>query len=230
MVQRNMTWLLLGLVMSATTAVTILICVQVSSAQQRSPALEITSPPDGTEVAPGDTITVVVTPAPDTTFAQVIIIGEGPIGFSEVKTAQPFDFSLTIPANIRLGTYQLTASGATGPGTGVDSSPITLRVEKPGPVLQLSVQPTQIHFESEGEQMPLRVIGTFSDGTTDITESSRTTYTSNDVDVAKVSETGVVTAVGPLPPGTTEVTTEIVVSHGDQSVVVPVIFRPAKAP
>ncbi|MFQ5961600.1 MAG: Ig-like domain-containing protein [Candidatus Methylomirabilales bacterium] len=168
--------------------------------------------------------------SPRWNFAQVIIIGEGPIGFSEVKTAQPFDFSLTIPANIRLGTYQLTASGATGPGTGVDSSPITLRVEKPGPVLQLSVQPTQIHFESEGEQMPLRVIGTFSDGTTDITESSRTTYTSNDVDVAKVSETGVVTAVGPLPPGTTEVTTEIVVSHGDQSVVVPVIFRPAKAP
>lgn len=198
--------------------------IKVGSAQQ-GPTLQITSPPDGTVVAPGDTVLVVVTPAPDTTFAQVIIIGQGPIGFSEVKTSPPFEFSLTIPVDIRLGTYRLTASGATGPGTGVESSPITLIVEKPDPVLQLRAEPPRIFFRFAGRQRRLRVIGTFSDGITDVTESSQTTYTSNDVNVATVSETGVVTAVGTVPPGATEITTEIIVSHADLLVAVPVIFR-----
>ena len=188
----------------------------VSHAQGTPPALQITSPANGTVVAPGETITVVVAPAPGMTFSHVIILGENPIGDSQIKTAPPYEFSLTIPTNISARSYRITARGVITPGTGAKSLPISLTVEKPEPIAQIRVEPTLIKFESISDQIPLRVIGTFSDGKKlTITESTHTTYTSGNQNVASVDHLGLVTAVG---PGTTQIT----VGYGGQSIKVPV--------
>ena len=226
--RRQTEWLLSGLLAVAVTVTSVsLIHTLLSHAQESQPTLQITSPPDGTVVAPGETITVVVTPATGINFVSVIIVGEDAIGFSEAKIAPPFEFSLTIPSNISPRDYQIRARAAITPGTGAKSSPITLIVEKPDPVLQLRAEPQTIYFEFTGDRIPLSVIGTFSDGKTlDIAESTRTTYSSNDPTVATVDSTGVVMAVGPGPIGIPEISTEIIVRNVDKSVVVPVIFHP----
>jgi len=202
--------------MALILTMTIILVFPHASPAQSQPALEITFPQDGTVVAPGEMITVVVTPSPGMTFVQVMIIGEGPIGFSEVKTTAPFEFMLTIPMSIGLRSYRISASGAIGPGIGAESPAITLIVEKPGALLELRVEPKLINFEEPGQRMPLRVIGTFSDGTTlGITESTQTTYNSSDPNVATVDNRGIVNAVGPGK-------TDIIVSYGSQSLSVPV--------
>ncbi len=190
-----------------------------SSLAQSQPLLQITSPPDGTIVAPGQTITVVVTPAPGVNFVLVGIFGEDPIVSDQVLSAPPFQFSLTIPTRISAGSYKIFASGATAPGQGGESDPITLDVEPSLPITKIRVEPLTVTFKAAGERMPLAVIGTFSDGSTmEITRSSRTTYSSNDTRVATVSSTGMVAAVG---PGTTGAT-GVIVRFGNQSVPIPV--------
>ncbi len=189
------------------------------SLAQSQPLLQITSPPDGTIVAPGQTITVVVTPAPGVNFILVGILGEHPIGSDQVLSAPPFQFSLTIPTKISAGRYKIFAFGATAPGKGGQSATISLDVEPSLTITKIRVEPLTVTFKSAGERMPLAVIGTFSDGSTmRITRSSRTTYSSNDTRVATVSSTGVVTAVG---PGTTGAT-GVIVRFGNQSVPIPV--------
>lgn len=230
MIKRNRMSRISGLWTVAIAAISVLICITGSPAQQGPPALEITSPLDGTVVAPGETITVVSTPAPGTNLALVMIIGGRGVGPSDAKDTPPFEFFLTIPANTPLGTYRLRASGATAQGTPATSPAIAIQVERSDPVLQLRVKPTQVHFRRPGQRMPLRVIGTFADGTTNVTDSSEITYTSSDLNIATVSATGGVTAVGPIPLGTTELTSEILVAYRGQSVVVPVIFQPVFIP
>ncbi len=189
------------------------------SLAQSQPLLQITSPPDGTIVAPGQTITVVVTPAPGVNFILVGILGEHPIGSDQVLSAPPFQFSLTIPTKISAGRYKIFAFGATAPGKGGQSATISLDVEPSLTITKIRVEPATVTFESAGDRMPLAVFGTFSDGSTmEITRSSRTTYSSNDTRVATVSSTGMVTAVG---PGTTGAT-GVIVRFGNQSVPIPV--------
>src|SRR6476660_968543 len=44
---------------------------------QSPPLLQVTSPPDGTVVHPGDTVTIVVAPSTGVSFAMVALFGEG---------------------------------------------------------------------------------------------------------------------------------------------------------
>lgn len=192
-----------------------------SPAQQIQPnfqirsTLEITSPRDGALVAPGQTITVVVSPAPGTAVeGGIFILGEGPLPNSVSKTNSPYSFSLTIPTKIRPGNYQITAVGGVQPLL-VRSRPITLTVEKTEPIADLRVEPTFVNLGFVGDQFPIRVIGTFSDGTTlDLEESSQTTY-SYDSTVINVDGSGTVIAVGGGK-------TNLVVHYGNKSVSVPV--------
>src|SRR5256885_1569179 len=84
-------------VVSTILLLAILSSSNATPAQQNQPLLRITSPVDGTVVNRGQTITVVATPLPGINFSKVIIIGEGPIGFSQILTTPPFQFSVTIP-------------------------------------------------------------------------------------------------------------------------------------
>jgi hypothetical protein len=189
-----------------------------SSSGAQQPLLRITAPTDGTVVTPGQTVTVIATAAQGITFSKVLIIGEDPIGFSNIQTNPPFQFLVPVPQDISPGRYYLTASGVIVPGRGAESDPVALVVERTDSPIKMTVQPPKIILDSKGEQIPLMVMGIFADGSSsEITRSSYTTYRSNDANIAAVSASGVVTAAG-----SGNRMTVIVVSYRGQSVSVPV--------
>src|SRR5207249_86794 len=104
-----------------------------------------------------------VMPATGFTFSNgVAVIGTDPLGGTDALTAPPFQYSLNVPTLIRPGLYYLTAIGADGHAV-VFSSSISIDVERSDFPTQLGVEPTQIFFESQGEQLPLRIVGSFAD-------------------------------------------------------------------
>jgi hypothetical protein len=165
-------------------------------AQTAPPALQITAPASGTVVAPGQTVSVTVV-ASGGTFSQVGLIAEYPIGFSSLLTAAPFQFSVTVPANAGVGTYHLTAVGNAGQSSLVESYPVTLYVERADSPTAIAIQPSTIILEAQGQQMPLQVLATFSDGTVqDVSGSSQLSYSSSNAAVATANARGWVSAVG----------------------------------
>jgi hypothetical protein len=142
------------------------------------PKVQITSPKDGALAHPGENILVTVSSS-GATFAQMVVIGQDPIGFSQILTAPPYQFSIQIPSDIAPGIYTLTASGAISPGNGLDSDPISIDVERPDQPISIRTEPsTGLHLDI-GERTGLRVIGKYNDcSTIDLTESTQTTYSS----------------------------------------------------
>ncbi len=158
-----------------------------------APSLTITAPADGSSAAPGQTLAVTVTTSGS--FTQVVLVGEGPIGYSSIITASPYQFSLPIPANISPGRYSLTALGVSATGNAT-SAAITISVERPDAPVQIDVAPTILYLPV-GARVPLRVVGTYADGTQlDITHSVSTTFSSTSASAATVDTQGYVTAVG----------------------------------
>jgi Bacterial Ig domain/IPT/TIG domain len=179
--------------------------------------LQITSPVDGAVVRPGQTLTISVSASPPSAFQSMIIIGQGPLGYSQILTGPPYQFSLQVPADISPRRYRITADGVTAPGQGASSPSVTLSVERADSPVSLKTEPSVLQFRMVGDLCPLHVIGSYADGTeTDITESLSTTYASNDPAIATVNSFGVVTA---MAPGTTRI-----VVNGSYSL--PVTVRP----
>ncbi len=159
-----------------------------------SNALAITSPANGAVVAPGQAVTVLVSSPINYKFLAVLVIGEGPIG-----TAGPLDlpaqFSLTVPSDIPLRKYGVTAMGVTPAGQQVAAG-IQIDVERPDMPVSLSYQLRQLIFEAEDEETRWGVTARFADGKVfDVTESTKVTYSSSDPDVATVDENGTVRSV-----------------------------------
>lgn len=180
----------------AVLLVTMLAIGHIAVGQQ--PLLQITSPTDGTVVNPGQTVSVVVTAPSGVPFTNVFVVGQDPIGFSNVVGTAPFQFSVTIPKIINAGQYQLTAVATTGSGPEVDSEPVTIDVERADTPTKLVASLPLLVFESQGAQIPVRISGAFSDGSfLDLTESSNMTYSSSNTSVATVNSMGMVTAVAP---------------------------------
>jgi len=106
----------------------LLLCLSMSSLLGQS--LQITSPADGTTVNPGQTLTVTVNASG--TFQQVILIGSNPMGFSQMLSNPPYQFTIQIPTTISPGWYSLTADSVTSPGQGASSNPCNrLKVRSP---------------------------------------------------------------------------------------------------
>jgi hypothetical protein len=148
-------------------------------------------------------VTVTVADSPAGGFQDVIVVGQNPIGFSQVLTSPPYQFSILIPPDISPRRYAVTADGVIAPGQGATSEPIILAVERADAPTSIYVEPSVLDFDLTGDDCSLRVVGRYADGSqTDITESLYTTYASNDPSVATVNSTGVVTAVA---PGTTRI-------------------------
>lgn len=160
--------------------------------------LQITSPADGTVVRPGQSVSVVVAASPGGSFQQVALIGERELGLTGPLTSEPYQFTLQVPANIVLGRFRITASGATSPGQGVYSPSIALDVERADSPTGISVSPANLPHLRPGDRIGLRVLGAYSDGTKlDLTESTQTTYVSQNAGIVTVNAAGVVTAAGP---------------------------------
>ena len=179
----------------ATTTVTLL-AFSLSLAGQTQPALQITSPSDGTVVTPGQTISVSVSSANNTAFKQVFVIGEQPLPTSTIANSAPAQFSMLIPQGTRPGKYVLTAVGTTTANQVQPSAAVTVDVERADLPTSLTANKTRVSFDSQGERAPLRISGKFADGSVvDVTASSNLAYTSSNTRVATVNNNGVVIAI-----------------------------------
>ncbi len=191
----------------------------ICGAQQNPPPLQITSPTTGTIVNPGQTISVTVTSPANVAFTQVGVVGEDPIGFSSIATSVPAQFSMAVPTNIACRSYMLTADGATSSGQTAQSATILIDVERSDLPRSLSTLMSSITFEAIGEQFPLVLLGTFSDGSIlDLTRSTNMTYSSNS-NIAAVDTNGMVTGAG---TGNATITATYSVNGQNVSLAIPV--------
>jgi hypothetical protein len=178
---------------AAQIAVILMLTSGLSLGQQ---AITITTPTAGTRVTPGQTITIQVATATGAAFIAVEVVGED-IGFAPPLTAPPYSFTLTVPPNV-IGPRNLTALGITSPENGIFSPSVVIDSETEAVATALHLNIGQISFQRSGQQMPLDVTATFTDGTSlDITKSSLISYISVDSTIATVDAKGLVTAVGP---------------------------------
>jgi hypothetical protein len=145
-------------------------------------------------VNPGQTVTLTVTATG--TFQQVLLVGDAALPAVAALSAPPYQFSFQIPQNLPARTYQLAVVGAVAANDVVYSDPIFIDVEPANQPISFTIEPQLLEFDVHGDQVPLRVIGQFSDGSmADLTQSSTTSYTTEDPAIAAVSPAGLVTAV-----------------------------------
>ena len=164
---------------------------------ESSLSLAITSPPDGAVVDAGQTLTVTVASPQNVQFALVGVMGEDPIGMSEVATSVPAQFSFPIPLNTTPRKYVLSAEATTASGQ-QGSASILIDVERPDLPLGIFTPLPQIVFEAQGEDAPIKIQGRFADDAVlDVTESSKVVYSSSDPAIATVDGLGRVTAIAP---------------------------------
>jgi hypothetical protein len=161
---------------------------------QSQPVLEITSPPTGTTVSPGQTIVIIV--SADPSISNVGIIPQRPLKFSQIL--RPLEFSVTVPTNTPFGQYKVTAVGvAPRAQEPTFSKPIYLNVERLELPVSLKTETSLKTFEAIGDSLPLWVTGIYSDGSqADLTYSQQTIYSSSDTSVATVNSRGMITAKG----------------------------------
>jgi hypothetical protein len=170
--------------------------------------VNILSPSSGVVVRPGQTIMISVTA--DASVEKLALLGQNPLGVGVVVSSAgtgvvvrgrgeslPIQFQLQIPSDIQPGTYQVTAITPVSGGEMV-SDALTLDVERAEEPLRTWTEPFAIQVAQPGDRIPVRVLGTFADGSKEeLTRSKKTTYTSGDLQVATVSADGMVTAIGP---------------------------------
>jgi hypothetical protein len=186
------------------------------------PTLTIAPP---TAAVPGQSLAVTVTPSG--TFTQVVLLCEGALGSSNIltvtpNTATPYKLSLPIPASLSPGIYSLTALGVSTAGNAT-SPAVNIDVERTDSPVQISVLPESLYLPV-GQRAPLRVVGTYADGThLDITHSSNTSFSSSGTSMATVDSQGYVTAVAPIEPPPFGGPVRITVNN---SIAVPVVVPP----
>ena len=194
-----------------------LACAILFPAGAAAQQLTIMSPSAGMVVAPGQTIAVTVSVSSGSVLA--VMVSAQDIGATPLQTTAPYFFSLTIPQDI-VGLKSLTAFGFTAPELAVTSPPVRIDVEPSAPATALTPSLQQIHFGFAGDQFPLRVTATFSDGSKlDVTQSTQTVFSSANTTVATADSTGLVTAVG---AGSTLIS----IAYGAQSAAVQVSVPP----
>lgn len=195
-------------------------------AQQNSARLQISSPTDGTTVNPGQTVSVTVTSPANVTFTQVSVLAQDPIGLTAGASAVPAQFNIGIPTTISCGTYMLTAFGTTASGQSVQSDTILIDVERADLPTSLAALLSSMLFQSQGEQSPITLTATFSDGSVlDVTQSSNMTYASSNTAIATVDSNGMVTAVS---AGTATITVTYTVSGQQAQTIIPATVRAPK--
>ncbi len=209
----------------ARTAFAVLIAASVFAAPQ-NPALQISSPANGSVVNPGQTLSVTVTSPAGLGFQMISLIGPEPVGLNTLATSAPAQFSIAIPADADCRIYTLTADGLTQSGQHVTSAPIQIDLERPDLPLSLSASDVGLVLESLGEQIHLRVLAIFSDGSTiNVTNSSRLSYASSNTTVATVDPSATVTAAA---AGRATITATYTVSGQSVQVPIPVNVSPPK--
>jgi len=169
-------------------------------------------------VHPGETIAVNVS-ASGGQFLGILIIGEDPIGFTTEKGPPPYKVAVKIPVKIRPGRYLLSAQSIDqSTREPIFSKSIAIDVERPDWPKSLTTDAGPYPFELRiGAQIPIQVLGTYSDGSVvDLSRSRLTKYVSRDPAVVTVTDEGNTTGVAPG-------TTSIEIRHGNHEIVIPVV-------
>jgi hypothetical protein len=178
--------------------------------------LLITSPTNGAIVNPGQTMMVDVSVS-GIVLAATRITAQDPIKSGQVLIAPPYQFSITIPTKIRPVPYTLVAEGTSVSSAVPSSVPVSIDVEHTatpqslaaGTALELAI----------GEHSPVRVDGTYSDGSVvDLSRSTQTTYDTDPAGIVSVTSEGLVTG---LAGGSTT----IVIHHQNYLTVVKAVVR-----
>ena len=155
--------------------------------------LQITSPADGTVVQQGQTISVTFTADPSVSH---IAVEAEFVGGWVGQTSAESTFSLTIPSTTPIEQYQVYISGTVG-GQSVVSAPVSLVVDTPLSIGLVQTKPGTLQFDNVGDTLPLVVVGTLGDGSSEfVTYSPQISFSSNNQNVATVDGRGNVTAVG----------------------------------
>jgi hypothetical protein len=198
----------------------VLFAVATLGTAQNPPQLQISSPTNGSIVNPGQTLSVTVISPTNVTFAKAGVIGQDPLGFSDIATSVPAQFNFAIPADIACGAYMLTAYASTSSGQSTQSATILIDVERPDLPISLSTLMSGISFEAQGEQSPVVVLAKFADGAIlDATRSSNIAFSTANASIATVAANGIVTG---LSAGNTTVTATYTLGGQSVQVNVPV--------
>jgi hypothetical protein len=103
---------------------------------------------------------------------------------------------MLIPKTVPPGRYELTAMGLAS--TDVESSPVSIQVERADSATELFIQPDLLTFAELGDKLPLRVSARFADGSIlDVTHSRKVTFTPKNPEIVRVDDWGMASAVGP---------------------------------
>mgnify|MGYP003394120957 CR=1 FL=1 len=173
----------------------VLLYREIAFTQQGSAVLQITSPSDGTVVAPGETIPVVVDAAAG--INAVAVLGNG-LAAGPSDAGPPFVLQLSIPADHSPKERRTIALAPDWQGGPLRAAPSTLKIELPNSQAVLSVRPSLINFQFIGARRQLQVNGRFSDGSLKtLNRSGLTVFNSNNPNVAEVNASGLVKATGP---------------------------------
>jgi len=189
----------------ATAALVLTGLITVASSAQET-SLRILSPASGVVARPGQSVTITVSAS--SAVEKLVLIGQHPIGMARLAIdgtagmvahgqgeGHPLQFLLTIPKAIQPGRYRVTALGRTSDGV-VESNAVALDVERSDQPARIWTEPSIIHFTHVGDQIPVRVLGAFADGSrAELTRSSNTTFASANPRVASITTSGMVTAV-----------------------------------
>lgn len=179
-----------------------IVATALSSAQTGQSPIKIESPANGSVVNPGQTVKIRVVSTTNAPVSFVGIVGEDPLGMSELVKSVPAEFLITIPSEINAcRRYMVTAVGRTPGSAELLESRIDLDVERSDtPVSIVSFQFPSLTLVADPKERPfyLIILATFADQSkVEVTESSYVTYQSTNEAVATVKGFAGVTAVAP---------------------------------
>lgn len=180
------------------------------------PGITIASPQSGTVIHPGQSITIRLSLTTGMRPKSMGIASPELQTLIPVPETSPSEISFSFPEDVVSGTFTFTAFGTTLNNVELESNNLQFLIERADKPISITVEPSMIHDLAVGDHYPLHVSASFSTGTeTDITHSTRTTYSTKNPEIAIVRQ-GVLSA---LKPGHTEIT---VANSGITAPVVPV--------
>jgi hypothetical protein len=147
-------------------------------------------------VKPGETVVVYLSVSGQRLDAAKIA-AQAPIRDSEVLTAPPYQFSVTIPTRITPGPYALTAEGGVANLGLRFSAPVSIDVERSDSPLTIATDLSFLELPIGGRS-GIRVLGTYTDGSrVDLRRSAQTAYMPQAPGIVSVSVDGLFTGVAP---------------------------------
>lgn len=158
------------------------------------PGLSMVTPGQGAVYAPGDQITVVLTPINGFVPQSVLVACAVDSALIE---AEPWVATLDVPTNA-VGPLTLVAAARDSNFDFAQTEEVTVQIVPSADLIDLSIDPESIELTRFGPTASLTVTGHYSDGIDrDLTAAALgTTYASSDTGVATVSIDGLVTSVG----------------------------------